>query len=72
MLSEGSLVSTEQASSLLTKIVQVDPLYVEFSVPEAEAALIRASLAPANRARRPPGVKLLLEDGQRISGGARR
>src|SRR5690606_17849929 len=28
VLSEGSLVSTEQSSSLLTKIVQVDPLYV--------------------------------------------
>ena len=53
VLSEGSLVSTDQDSSLLTKIVQVDPLYVEFAVPEAEAALIRSSLAPANaRARR--------------------
>lgn len=63
VLSEGSLVGTEQGSSLLTKIVQVDPLYVEFSVPEAEAALIRASLAPANR-QSPPRVKLLLESGQ--------
>lgn len=63
VLSEGSLVSTEQASSLLTKIVQVDPLYVEFSVPEAEAALIRATLAPANAAAAPT-VKLLLESGK--------
>jgi membrane fusion protein (multidrug efflux system) len=63
VLSEGSLVSTEQGSSLLTKIVQVDPLYVEFSVPEAEAAMIRASLAPANKAAAPT-VKLLLESGQ--------
>lgn len=63
VLSEGSLVSTEQGSSLLTKIVQVDPLYVEFSVPEAEAAMIRASLAPANQAAA-PSVKLLLESGQ--------
>ncbi len=63
VLSEGSLVSTEQGSSLLTKIVQVDPLYVEFSVPEAEAAMIRASLAPANKATAPT-VKLLLESGQ--------
>ena len=50
-------------SSLLTKIVQVDPLYVEFSVPEAEAALIRGGLAPANKSAPPPSVKLLLEDG---------
>ena len=63
VLSEGSLVSTEQSSSLLTKIVQVDPLYVEFSVPEAEAAMIRASLAPANQTSA-PSVKLLLESGQ--------
>lgn len=63
--SEGSLVGTEQNTSLLTKIVQVDPLYVEFSVPEAEAALIRTSLAPANAdAQTPPRVKLLLESGQ--------
>jgi membrane fusion protein (multidrug efflux system) len=63
VLSEGSLVSTDQASSLLTKIVQVDPLYVEFNVPEAEAAMIRAGLAPANKNAHPPGVRLILEDG---------
>jgi membrane fusion protein (multidrug efflux system) len=63
VMSEGSLVSTEQSSSLLTKIVQVDPLYIEFAVPEAEAALIRGQLAPANKSAHPPGVKLLLEDG---------
>jgi membrane fusion protein (multidrug efflux system) len=62
MLSEGSLVSTDQNASLLTKIVQIDPLYVEFSVPEAEAALLRTSLAPASKST-PPVVKLLLEDG---------
>lgn len=63
VMSEGSLVSTEQASSLLTRIVQVDPLYIEFAVPEAEAALIRSGLAPANKSAPPPGVKLVLEDG---------
>lgn len=63
VLSEGSLVSTDQQSSLLTKIVQVDPLYIEFSVPEAEAALLRSGLAPANSSARQPGVKLILEDG---------
>ncbi|HEY5760345.1 MAG TPA: efflux RND transporter periplasmic adaptor subunit [Steroidobacter sp.] len=63
VVSEGSLVSTEQSSSLLTRIVQIDPLYVEFSVPEAEATIIRGSLAPANKAA-PPTVKLVLESGQ--------
>jgi membrane fusion protein (multidrug efflux system) len=63
VLSEGSLVSTDQQSSLLTKIVQVDPLYIEFTVPEAEAALIRSGLAPANQSARPPGVKLILDNG---------
>jgi membrane fusion protein (multidrug efflux system) len=69
-LSEGSLISTDQASSLLTKIVQVDPLYVEFDVPEAEAAMIRISLAPANKSAPPPGAKLLLEDGSEYPQGA--
>ncbi|HEY7642571.1 MAG TPA: efflux RND transporter periplasmic adaptor subunit [Steroidobacteraceae bacterium] len=63
VLSEGSLVSTDQQSSLLTKIVQVDPLYIEFTVPEGEAAMIRSGLAPANQSARPPGVKLVLENG---------
>jgi membrane fusion protein (multidrug efflux system) len=62
-LSEGSLISTDQVSSLLTKIVQVDPLYIEFDVPEAEAAMIRSSLAPANKSAPPLGVKLTMEDG---------
>jgi membrane fusion protein (multidrug efflux system) len=62
-LSEGSLISTDQASSLLTRIVQVDPLYVEFDVPEAEASMIRSGLAPANKNAPQPGVKLVMEDG---------
>ena len=70
VVSEGSLISTDQNSSLLTKIVQVDPLYVEFSVPEAEAALIRASLAPAAKAE-PPSVRLLLEDGSAYAQSAK-
>jgi membrane fusion protein (multidrug efflux system) len=32
-------------------------------VPEAEAALLRNGLAPATKSARPPGVKLILEDG---------
>lgn len=48
-VSEGSLVSTEQSSSLLTKIVQIDPLYVEFAVPEVEAALLRNTLVRGSK-----------------------
>lgn len=70
VLSEGSLVSTDQASSLLTRIVQVDPLYVEFSVPEAEAALIRNTLAPASKAPAPV-AKLLLDDGREYPDAAK-
>lgn len=62
VMSEGSLVSTDQGSSLLTRIVQIDPLYIEFAVPESEAALLRASLAPANKAAA-PNVRLALESG---------
>jgi membrane fusion protein, multidrug efflux system len=61
-VSEGSLVKTDQDASLLTRIVQIDPLYVEFSVPESEASLIRANLAPANKLTAPT-AKLLLENG---------
>lgn len=70
VMSEGSLVSTEQSSSLLTKIVQVDPLYIEFSVPEAEASIIRGSLAPANHVA-PPTVRLLLENGEEYPDSAK-
>ena len=41
--SEGSLVQAGSEASLLTRIVQVHPVYVEFTVPEAEAARIRRS-----------------------------
>lgn len=43
--SEGSLIAAGDDSSLLTYIVQADRLYVEFSVPETEAGLVRAALA---------------------------
>jgi membrane fusion protein (multidrug efflux system) len=69
-MSEGSLVSTEQSSSLLTKIVQIDPLYVEFSVPEAEASLIRTGLLPS-KAAVSPIVKLVLEDGSEYTDSAK-
>ena len=42
--SEGSLVDANGASSLLTTIVQSERLYVEFSLPEHEAAMVRAAM----------------------------
>jgi membrane fusion protein (multidrug efflux system) len=42
--SEGSLALAGDESSLLTRIVQTDPIYVEFSLPEREAAQVRARL----------------------------
>lgn len=67
VLSEGSLVSTD--SSLLTRIVQIDPLYVEFSVPEAEAALLRNAIAPSSNSA--PTVKLLLDEGTQYPDAAK-
>jgi membrane fusion protein (multidrug efflux system) len=58
--SEGSLVAAGTESSLLTRIVQTDPIYVEFSVPEAEAARVRKATA-AGRASL--DVQLLADDG---------
>jgi membrane fusion protein, multidrug efflux system len=69
VLSEGSLVSTDQTSSLLTRIVQADPLYIEFAVPEAEASLIRTTLASAKDAGL--GVKLVMEGGQEYGESAK-
>jgi membrane fusion protein (multidrug efflux system) len=57
--SEGSLVTPGKDSSLLTRIVQTDPLYVEFSIAESEAALLRGTLT----SNRPPTVRLVLDDG---------
>lgn len=70
MMSEGSLVATDQNSSLLTRIVQVDPLYIEFSVPESEASLIRNSLAPATKSVAPI-VKLVLDNGGEYADSAK-
>ncbi len=40
-VSEGSLIGTDAASSLLTSITQLDPVYVNFSFTDTEAAEIR-------------------------------
>ncbi|MEQ1581099.1 MAG: efflux RND transporter periplasmic adaptor subunit [Steroidobacteraceae bacterium] len=61
--SEGSLVQAGGESSLLTRIVQTDPLYIEFSVPEEEAALLRARLAD-QATRKNVQATLLLGNGE--------
>lgn len=64
--SEGSLVTAGDESSLLTRIVQVDPIYVEFGLPEVEAALVRARLAKGPA----PPVRLTLQDGTTLPAAA--
>jgi membrane fusion protein (multidrug efflux system) len=60
--SEGSLVRAGDESSLLTTIVQTDPIYVEFTLPESEATLARkARDQDASGVR----VKLLRDDADR-------
>jgi membrane fusion protein, multidrug efflux system len=56
--SEGSLVEAGAESSLLTRIVQTHPLYVEFGVPEAEAARMRGAVGASGS---PLVVKLRLD-----------
>jgi membrane fusion protein (multidrug efflux system) len=53
--SEGSLVSTDPESSLLTQIVQGERLYAELSVPENDAATLRDAVS-----RNPRGVHVQL------------
>jgi len=43
-VSEGSLVGTTADNSLLTRITQLDPIYVNFAYPDAEAATTRRML----------------------------
>jgi len=58
--SEGSLVTAgEDSTSLLTRIVQTDPLYVEFSIAEGESAMLRSALT----SNQPPTVHLVLDNG---------
>ena len=56
--SEGSLVTAGSDSSLLTRIVQTDRLYVDFSVPESEADGLRGAVAGA----RAEDVKVRIAD----------
>ena len=64
--SEGSLVTAGADSSLLTRIVQTDPLYVEFSIPESDAAILRAH---AKDRASSAVVRLLLDGGAQFPAG---
>ena len=59
--SEGSLVIAGDESSLVTRIVQSDPVYIEFSLPETEAAQVRERLATGAA----PVVRVELQGGRR-------
>ncbi len=66
--SEGSLVTAGADSSLLTYIVQSDRLYVQFAVPESEAASLRTANSPSG-----PGVTVDVLDisGKVLAQGAK-
>ena len=63
--SEGNLVTMDAAGSLLTTIVQPDPLYVEFAIP-ADESRRNADLLASGKMVAPKGkvdVEVLLADG---------
>lgn len=66
--SEGSLVSAGQESSLLTTIVQLNPIWVRFSLSESDSAKL-----PGGKFRRQGSaeVRLTLPDGSPYSGRGR-
>ena len=65
--SEGSLVAAGTESSLLTRIIQTDPIYVEFTIPETDAVLIRKATAAGTGGL---AVKLAADEGgEPLEGG---
>lgn len=66
--SEGSLVNTEDASSLLTTIAQSSRLYIDFTMPEDEARLVRDALLKQPEA---VSVRLRTSGGQELPNKAR-
>jgi membrane fusion protein (multidrug efflux system) len=60
--SEGSLVIAGDESSLVTRIVQTDPIYIEFTLPETEAAQVRARLATGSA----PRVRVEVQGGAQL------
>ncbi|WP_243361390.1 efflux RND transporter periplasmic adaptor subunit [Fundidesulfovibrio terrae] len=64
--SEGSLVGTSADSSLLTVVNRIDPVYVNFSIPSAQAMKFRANRASGRMAfenGQDFEVRLVLADG---------
>ena len=61
--SEGSLVIAGDESSLVTRIVQTDPIYIEFTLPETEAAQVRARLATGSA----PLVRVEVQGGAQLA-----
>jgi len=61
--SEGSLVTAGDESSLVTRIVQTDPIYIEFTLPETEAAQVRARLATGSA----PLVRVEVQGGAQLA-----
>ena len=65
-VSEGSLVGPGPDSSLLTRITQLDPIYVNFAYPDAEAATVRRMVEAGTLSSNGDGplqVTVLLADG---------
>lgn len=58
-VSEGTLVNTS-TGSLLTTIVQSDPIWARFSVADADAAVLRLNSGPRSSIRK---IELVLPDG---------
>ncbi|HYE49899.1 MAG TPA: efflux RND transporter periplasmic adaptor subunit [Azospirillaceae bacterium] len=64
-VSEGSLVGTSADNSLLTRITQVDPVYVNFAVPEAELVRVRQQVAAGQvRLAREGGLPVRIRYGE--------
>lgn len=65
-VSEGSLISTTESSSLLTRINQLDPIYVNFSYSDSEALKLRKDLESGSLTSAPQDdmeIELKLSDG---------
>ncbi|WP_082766062.1 efflux RND transporter periplasmic adaptor subunit [Paramesorhizobium deserti] len=64
---EGSLIGTDASSSLLTSITQLDPVYINFSFTDSEAAEIRRLLDAQKAKGEDPNklkVRITFGDGQ--------
>lgn len=63
-VSEGSLIGTDATSSLLTSITQLDPVYINFSFTDSEAAEVRKILdAQAKSGKDPAKLKVQISFG---------